>query len=68
MEVYWEESSGTLYSPTPREGTYGDWFRQILVAVKDEYGVKLKLTQLTKWIDVPLDSVQVLEAISRALE
>jgi hypothetical protein len=68
MEVYWEESSRTLYSPTPREWTYGDWFRQILAAAKDEYGFKLELTASTKWIDVPPDTIQVLDAISRAFE
>ena len=52
MEVQWSEASGTLHSPTPRAWSYSDWFRQILAAVKDEYGCQLQLTPQTFWRNV----------------
>src|SRR3546814_18650150 len=52
MEVQWSEASGTLHSPVPRVWSYTDWFRQIVAAVKDEYGYHLQLTPQTLWSNV----------------
>jgi hypothetical protein len=41
-----------LVSPVPRERTYPMWFRQILAAAADEYGVRLTLMPETIWRNV----------------
>ena len=53
MEVGWDAENQRLFSPMPREWTYLDWFRQLLAAAADEYGVRLKVSSATVWSDVP---------------
>lgn len=55
MEVHWDPDTRTLYSPRPREWSYPRWFRQIVAAARDEYGVTLRLSPETQWLNVPLD-------------
>jgi len=52
MEVHWDESQNFLYSPKPREFSYGKWFVQIINAVRSEYGYNLCLSGETEWINV----------------
>lgn len=56
MEVHWDPVRGCLVSPMPREWTYATWFRRILTAAADEYGVRLMLTPETVWIHVSDDA------------
>ncbi len=65
MEVQWSEASGTLHSPVPRAWSYSDWFRQILAAVKDEYGYHLQLTPQTSWCNVNLETQSSIVAASQ---
>ena len=53
MEVNWDASQRRLFSPQPREWTYLDWFKQIVAAAADEYGIRLELTSETVWSNVP---------------
>jgi len=53
MEVYWDRERKCLHSPIPREWTYPMWFRQIVAAVADEFGVRLSLSGETLWVNVP---------------
>jgi hypothetical protein len=55
LEVCWDPATRTLYSPRPREWTYPTWFRQIVAATADEYGVRLALSPDTRWSNVPPD-------------
>ena len=48
-EVHWDIEKRYLYSPKPREWSYYQWFCQIIMAVKDEYGSDLVVTSTTKW-------------------
>ena len=50
MEVGWDPDRRCLFSPKPREWTYPMWFRQIVAAASEEYGVRLNLTPRTAWI------------------
>jgi hypothetical protein len=52
-EVSWDPVRGVLFSPKPREWSYRDWFSQILSAVSDEYGVRLKVGPGAIWSNVP---------------
>jgi hypothetical protein len=52
MEVGWDPIRRCLVSPQPREWTYPMWFRQILAAAADEYGVRLRLTPETLWTNI----------------
>ncbi len=52
MEVNWDAKERRLFSPRPREWTYADWFRQIVAAAADEYGIRLKLTIETTWSNI----------------
>jgi len=53
MEVSWDPVRNCLISPKPREWSYPMWFRQILAAAADEYGVCLRLTPKTLWTNIP---------------
>ena len=53
MEVHWDQESLFLYSPKPREWSYFDWYRQILAAVKSEYGYDLSITKETSFTNIP---------------
>lgn len=53
MEVEWDPVRNCLCSPKPREWSYPMWFRQILAAAADEYGVRLRLTPKTIWTHIP---------------
>lgn len=64
MEVHWDPASRTLYGPKPREWTYPMWFRQIVAAAADEYGVKLSLSATTRWSNVPSDLRNEIERLS----
>ena len=52
-EVSWDDKNKVLYSPKPKEWTYFDWYRQIILATKGEYGCQLVLTDKTQWINIP---------------
>ena len=52
-EVGWDDKERFLYSPKPKEWTYFDWYRQIIMVTKDEYGCQLVLTDKTQWINIP---------------
>lgn len=65
MEVNWDESSKTLFSPTPRELAYDAWFLQILAAAKDEYGCTLEISPSTSWVGVPPVTKQSIVLASR---
>ena len=62
MEVSWDPERGCLLSPQPRTLTYADWFRRILSAAQDEYGLRLRLTPETKWANVPDETRREMEA------
>ena len=51
-EVNWDEKRKFLYSPKPKEYTYVDWFKQIIMATKSEYGCQLVLTPMTTWTNI----------------
>ncbi len=53
MEVGWDPVRGALFSPEPRQWSQLDWFRQILAAIADEYGVRLRIGAATAWTNVP---------------
>ena len=63
MEVRWDSAGRKLISPKPREWSYLDWFRQIVAAAADEYGVYLKVGPRTTWIDIPEDLRREIESI-----
>jgi Integron Cassette Protein Hfx_Cass5 len=53
MGVGWDSLRRALFAPKAREWSYLDWFRQILAAAADEYGVRLRIGAATTWSDVP---------------
>ncbi|WP_339686894.1 hypothetical protein [uncultured Nonlabens sp.] len=52
-EVHWNTENNTLYSPTPRDWTYLEWFEQIIKVVKEECSCDLYITEQTEWINIP---------------
>lgn len=52
MQVYWDEHHARLFSPKPIEWSYLDWYKQIIAAVRSEYGVVLRIDGGTIWTDV----------------
>ena len=63
MEVNWDPSEHRLFGPKPREWTYVDWYKQILAAAANEYGVQLKLAPNTVWSNVPVAIRGEIEAL-----
>jgi len=55
MDVHWDRSTGRLSHPAPRNLPPAQWFRQIVAAVADEYGVRLQLTDKTIWSNISAD-------------
>jgi hypothetical protein len=53
MEVHWDPSRRSLYSPIPREWSYSRWFQQILAAAREQ-GCELQLAPSTKWHNIDL--------------
>jgi hypothetical protein len=51
MEVGWEPSSNSLFSPRPREWSYARWFQQIIGAAR-EHGYRLVPNSNTDWADI----------------
>jgi hypothetical protein len=62
MEVGWDVESRRLFGPKPREWSYFDWFRQIVAAAADEYGVSLKISPSTMWVNIPTELRSEIEA------
>lgn len=56
MEVGWDGGGKFLFSPIPREWSYGRWFQQIMSSTKEQ-GYELVLSEATNWVNVP-DSVR----------
>ena len=56
-EVGWDKKENILYSPKPREWSYYLWYRHI-IAIVEEYGCKLYLTEKTKWTNIQDDFKQ----------
>ncbi len=52
MGVHWTASTGTLHSPVLREWTHARWFKQILAAAQEQ-SCALRLSTVTRWINVP---------------
>lgn len=50
--VGWDDKGRFLYSPKPKELTYFEWYRQIILATKGEYGCELKVTNETVWTNI----------------
>lgn len=56
MEVGWDAGGKFLFSPIPKEWSYGRWFQQIISSTKEQ-GYELVLSAATVWKNVP-DSVR----------
>ena len=52
VEVHWDLQNRRLFGPKPRGWTYVDWFKQIVAAAADEYGILLRLTPQTAWANI----------------
>lgn len=52
MDVGWDAVGRFLFSPIPKEWSYGRWFQQIISATKEQ-GCELVLSEATVWISVP---------------
>jgi len=63
MEIHWDTAGSFLYSPVNmKDWKYIDWYRQIVKAVKEEYGCLLIVTDETNWVDVPEDiEIQIIQ-------
>ena len=52
--IQWDPVQRRLYGEAPKEFSHADWFRQILNAVRDEYGDNLTVNPSTIWSNVPV--------------
>ncbi len=63
-EIGWDPETRALYGPKPREWSYAKWFQHLVAAACDEYGVTLRLSPETRWLNVPLDIRNAIERLS----
>jgi hypothetical protein len=63
MEIGWSPEERALSSPAPRPDgwSHSDWFRQILRAAVEEYGLTLLIDGHTTW-SVPADVRRQIES------
>lgn len=55
-EVHWDDKGGFLYAPSNLNGvSHSDWFKQIVSAVKSEYGCLLYISKNTMWTNIPAE-------------
>ena len=54
-EVHWDTNALFIYSAKPREWTYFDWFRNIILIAETECNCKLFLTSQTLWSNISDD-------------
>ena len=52
MGVQWDAVANRLFYPKPTDGSYLRCYGQV-VAAADEYGVRLTITPITTWSNVP---------------
>ncbi len=50
--VRWDEELRAVCSPAPRTWTYADWFAQIVLDARSEYGIELFIHESTRWSNV----------------
>lgn len=60
-EIHWDASRRCLYGPARAELSPGQWFLQVLTAVRSEYGTILVLTAATEWHNVSAATQQEVE-------
>jgi hypothetical protein len=51
MEVGWDPARRSLFSPPPREWSYGRWLQQILAAAREQ-GCELVVDVRTQWVNI----------------
>ena len=51
--IRWDETKGILYTPKKGEWTFYNWYQQIIMATRNEYGCQLVLTDKTQWANIP---------------
>jgi len=52
MGVYWDVSEHYLYPSSVGSWSPGEWYHQIISAVKDEYNYQLYITSNTQWENI----------------
>jgi hypothetical protein len=50
-EVHWDVSHRYLYSPRPRDWSYGQWYRHI-IDIAASQGVHLRPSTATRWVNI----------------
>jgi len=63
-EIHWDNKENCLYAPEKmKDWSYVDWFKQILNAVRSEYGYILCIVKETNWINVPNDLIDQIKSV-----
>ena len=52
MDVHWNQEKCYLYTPSNSSRSPFEWFNQIVLAVKTEYGSQLYITEETQWENI----------------
>lgn len=63
MGIAWNSSEGFLYPEDPGSLSHLEWFRQILIAVRSEYGCDLHLTLGTSWSNIEMSTRDAIEEL-----
>jgi len=62
--VRWNAKERVLEAAEPKRWDTTELYKQILAAVRREYGVQLTTTLKTRWVRIPDDLRPLLEAVS----
>ena len=49
--MHWDNENHFLYSPKPKNWTYVDWYKYIIIVAED-CNCKLIITEKTKWKNI----------------
>ena len=59
--VRWDEDRLCFYAWEPEKWEKANFFRQVVLAVKNELGIKLQINRNTKWTNVPIEIREQIE-------
>lgn len=53
LSVYWDNDGRYFYNDLLQGQSLPESFKNLLKAVREEYGINLQITDLTVWCDIP---------------
>ena len=62
-EVRWDANRQSFPTPRPREWSYPTWFAHVIATVISEFAVRLVVSDVTEWTNIPPEVAGEMKAI-----